>query len=71
MLKLYPNEPITSVREGDEVTDKGFGRTFIAESGAIFVRETDSYTVKGNGKWLEVSPKVDILCEEVKEDEYA
>lgn len=70
MLKTYPNEPVTSVREGDMVTDKGYGRSFVAESGALWDESADNYVVKAEGYWLNVSDYVDIRCEEIDEDMY-
>lgn len=70
MRKLYRNELDSSIREGDTVTDKGFGRTFIAESDAKWDENIRAYVVKANTKWLEVSATVDIECEEITEDMY-
>ena len=70
MLKRYPNEPASSIREGDMVTDKGFGRTFVAESDPKWDENILAYVVKANTYWLEVSSTVDIECEEIQEDQY-
>lgn len=70
MRKLYRNEDASSVREGDTVTDKGFGRTFIAESSAVYDETLMEWVVMANTKWLELSRTVDIECEEITEDMY-
>jgi hypothetical protein len=70
MLKTYPNEPVTSVRTGDVVRDKGYNRTFIAESDPIWDEYNENYVILAATRWLNVSDYVDIQCEEIDEDMY-
>lgn len=70
MIKRYPNEHPSAIRAGDVITDKGFGRTFVADSPAHWDETIEAYVIKANMQWLELSRSIDIECEEVKEDQY-